>query len=181
MSKKPLRVVLDADVLYPFSLRDTLLRAAEAGLYQILWSSEILEETRRNLVTLLGPSVADRLVTLMKDAFPEAEVEGYEPLVSKQKNHPKDRHVAAAAEKASAEWIVTQNLRDFRNLPSGICAQSPDDFLCSLFERDPETLVAVIREQSRALRNPPVSVEQLLDGLQRTVPRFAKNARMRLR
>ena len=144
MSKKPLRVVLDANVLYPFSLRDTLLRAAEAGLYQLLWSDEILEETRRNLATRLDPAVADRLVVLMKTAFPEAEVEEYAPLVQTQKNHPKDRHVAAVAEKASAEWIATQNLRDFRVLPAGIRAQSPDDFLCSLFEREPEALIVMI-------------------------------------
>jgi len=28
------RVVLDADVLFPFALRDTLLRAAALGMYQ---------------------------------------------------------------------------------------------------------------------------------------------------
>jgi hypothetical protein len=34
MLAAPFKVVLDADVLYPFSLRDTLLRAAAEGLYQ---------------------------------------------------------------------------------------------------------------------------------------------------
>jgi predicted nucleic acid-binding protein len=36
------RVVLDANVLFPFWLRDTLLRAADAGYYQLYWSGEIL-------------------------------------------------------------------------------------------------------------------------------------------
>jgi hypothetical protein len=40
----------DANVLFPFTLRDTLLRAAEAGVYQLYWSEAILEEVRRNLV-----------------------------------------------------------------------------------------------------------------------------------
>lgn len=31
----PFPVVLDANVLFPFTLRDTLLRAAHAGLYQV--------------------------------------------------------------------------------------------------------------------------------------------------
>jgi hypothetical protein len=31
------KVVLDANVIYPFTLRDTLLRAAAAGLYQVYW------------------------------------------------------------------------------------------------------------------------------------------------
>lgn len=44
------RVVLDANVFFPFSLRDTLLRAAARGLYQAYWSEEILDEAARNLI-----------------------------------------------------------------------------------------------------------------------------------
>jgi hypothetical protein len=44
------RAVLDACVLYPFSLRKTLLRLAEAELYEPLLSARILEETTDNLV-----------------------------------------------------------------------------------------------------------------------------------
>ncbi len=39
--------VLDTNVLYPFSLRDTLLRLAELELYTPLWSARILEEMSR--------------------------------------------------------------------------------------------------------------------------------------
>ena len=42
--------VLDANVLYPASLRDVLLHAAAAGLYRPHFTDEILEEMRRNLV-----------------------------------------------------------------------------------------------------------------------------------
>ena len=45
-----MKVVLDANVLFPFSLRDTLLRAAAEGHFQVYWSPEILEEARRSLV-----------------------------------------------------------------------------------------------------------------------------------
>ena len=45
-----IEVVVDACVLFPASLRDILLRAAEVGFYQIRLSDTILEETRRNLV-----------------------------------------------------------------------------------------------------------------------------------
>jgi len=60
----PFKVVLDANVLYPFSLRDTLLRAASAALFQIYWSEEILEETRRNLLrsARLTEEQANRLI-----------------------------------------------------------------------------------------------------------------------
>lgn len=42
------RVVLDANVLFPFALRDTLLRAAALGMYQVHWSEEILAEANRS-------------------------------------------------------------------------------------------------------------------------------------
>ena len=42
--------VLDANVLYPFGVRDALLRFAEAGLYRARWSAEILDEWTRNLL-----------------------------------------------------------------------------------------------------------------------------------
>lgn len=42
--------VLDACVLYPIRLRDTLLNLAEAGCYRVLWTEEILTETSRNIV-----------------------------------------------------------------------------------------------------------------------------------
>ena len=35
------KVVLDANVLFPFSQRDTLLRAAAEGFFQLYWSDEI--------------------------------------------------------------------------------------------------------------------------------------------
>jgi hypothetical protein len=44
------KVVLDANVLYPFSLRDTLLRLAERELYDLVWSQRILGEVSRNLI-----------------------------------------------------------------------------------------------------------------------------------
>jgi len=97
MLAAPFKVLLDANVLYPFTLRDTLLRAASEGFYQIYWSAEILDEAVRNLVAS-GTVTAEqgaRLRATMERAFPEAEVMGYEPLISGMPNDPKDRHVAA--------------------------------------------------------------------------------------
>jgi len=38
------RAVLDANVLFPFTLRDMLLRAAAEGCFQSSWSEQILDE-----------------------------------------------------------------------------------------------------------------------------------------
>ena len=52
MVPAPFIVILDANVLLPLTLRDTLLRAAAGGFYQARWSKEILDEMERNLVSI---------------------------------------------------------------------------------------------------------------------------------
>jgi hypothetical protein len=42
-------VLYDADVLYPSTLRDLLIRIAQAGLVQAKWSDQILDEVFKNI------------------------------------------------------------------------------------------------------------------------------------
>ncbi|MCA9541512.1 MAG: PIN domain-containing protein [Myxococcales bacterium] len=158
----------------PFTLRDTLLRAAARGLVQVHWSDEILAEATRNLIGVghMTAAQAAHLVAAMRDAFREAQVIDYERLIPSMPNQTKDRHVAAAAIKAGAQVIVTSNLRDFRPLPLGIEAKGPDDFLLDLLDLAPAAMVDQLRRQSAALRRPPVTLDRLLVGLGRTAPRF---------
>ena len=46
----PLAVVLDACVLYPLPLPDTLRRVAQQNLYVVRWSQRILDEVERSLI-----------------------------------------------------------------------------------------------------------------------------------
>lgn len=78
--------------------------------------------------------------------------------------------MVAAAVKAGAQVITTANLRDFAPLPEGFEAQSPDEFLCNLFDLDPEGLIRMLREQSADLVKPPVTFDDLLERLARAVP-----------
>ena len=94
------------------------------------------------------------------------------------KNDEKDKHVVAAAVKAGAQVIVTNNLKHFRELPEGIEAQSPDNFLCNVFDLDPDGMVEILREQAAALKKPKRSFEELLDGLSKFVPEFVAALRV---
>lgn len=172
MVPAPFIVLLDANALFPFSLRDTLLRAAAAGFYQVRWSPQILDEVTRNLVSkgIMAEDKASRLRAIMTREFPEAEVTGHEHLIAAMRNDEKDRHVVAAAVKAGAQVITTSNLKDFVGLPEGIEAQSPDEFLCNLFDLDSDSFVDLLREQAADLVNPPMGFDELLDRLARTVP-----------
>ena len=172
MAPAPFLVVLDANVLFPFTLRDTLLRAAAAGCFQLRWSKEILDETERNLVAtgIVPADRAARLRSTMEDFFPEAMVVGHELLAHAMANDPKDRHVVAVAVKAGAQVIVTSNLRDFVPLPEGIEAQSPDEFLCHLLDLEPDRFVQLLQEQASDLQKPPVTLDELLKRLHRIAP-----------
>lgn len=117
----PFSAVLDANVLYPFSLRDTLLRLAELELYTPLWSDRILEEMSRSLVEhRITEGQAGRIVQAMRVTFEEAEVGAAEiaRLEPAMTDDAKDRHVLAAAVAADSELVVTFNLADF---PPGAC------------------------------------------------------------
>ena len=94
------RVVLDACVLIPMPLADTLLRMAETPRFYLpKWSQMIMDEVTRNLIQKwnMPPEKAHRREDQLRRYFPEAWVDGFEPLIGAISNHPKDRHVIAAA------------------------------------------------------------------------------------
>ncbi|MBK9370901.1 MAG: PIN domain-containing protein [Deltaproteobacteria bacterium] len=174
--------LLDANVLYPFTLRDTLLRIAEEGFFQPRWTDEILDEVARNLLKNLQvtPAQARRLTEQMNLAFPSARVEGYQHRVPMMPNEAKDRHVAAAAAHAGCSLIVTNNLRDFEPLPPGCAAMSPDDFFARWTSPWARSWCTILKRQARALRSPPRTLDDVLCGLFAVVPRFAARAERRL-
>jgi predicted nucleic acid-binding protein len=168
--------VLDACVLLPASLRDTLLRLAETPrLYVPRWSGEILIELKRNLESRwnLPPRKTAWLIDQLSTHFPEALTEGYESLISLMTNDRKDRHVLAAAVNADARIIVTSNLKDFPHAALrkwNIKAVHPDSFLIDLYARDSDVVVSRLREQASTIRR---TLPDLLNTLRTGVPRFA--------
>lgn len=168
--------VLDACVLWPASLRDTLLRLAETPHQYIpKWTDQIWEEVTRNLESK-GRSTSEQTAHLLEQVkihFPEAFVKGYEPLIESMTNDPKDRHVLAAAVKCGAEVIVTFNLKDF---PSeklsqwGIEPQHPDDFLVYQYDLNPAVVISKLHVQASNINR---SLADLLRTLRKGVPNFA--------
>ncbi len=173
-------VILDANVLYPFRVRDTLLRFAEAGLFRARWSPTIMDEWTRNLLAKrpdMEPSIRSQIAA-MERAFPESCVSGAEGLIpALELPDANDRHVMATAIRAGAEHIVTENLKDFPDealAPFGITAVTPDDFLSSTFELYPGEALSTLRAMRRDYRNPPFSPGEFIFELQRKgLPKLA--------
>lgn len=109
--------IYDANVLYPSTLRDVLIRIAQGGLVQAKWTDQILDETFRNILKNhqdIPPEKLDRVRALMNAAIRDCLVRGHEPLIDAVKlPDPDDRHVLAAAIRAKAQVVVTFNLKDF--------------------------------------------------------------------
>jgi predicted nucleic acid-binding protein len=172
-------VVIDACALYPYSLRDTLLRLAEAEFFDVYWSEGILEETARTLVEVHGASVeqAQKIIAAMTRAFDDATVpsEQVDALIPAMTNDEGDRHVLAAAKIIGAEQIVTFNLKHFAEedtAPLGIGAIHPDEFLLEQLSLDEEVVIAVLRKQAAAFKNPPWDLQELLNALRASAPNF---------
>src|ERR1700691_5208514 len=92
--------MLDACVLLPMPLADTLLRMAETPrLYIPKWSDETLREVSRNLIKKWNKTEeqAKRREGALRTHFPEALVTGYEHLIPVMTNDAKDKHILAAA------------------------------------------------------------------------------------
>lgn len=83
-------------MLYNFSTRDILLRLAERGLFRAVWSTEILDETTRNLEANGIP--AARLRETLEKTFEDALVTGGREFLARVPDaiSLKDRHVVAA-------------------------------------------------------------------------------------
>jgi hypothetical protein len=165
--------VYDACVLYPASVRDLIIRLGQTDLFRARWTSEILDECFRNILAKrpdLEPSALDRTRDLMTRAVRDCLVEGYQPLISGlELPDPADRHVLAAAIHCGAQVIVTSNLKHFppeRLAPYAVEAQHPDEFVLHLVDLNPIALVDVVRAQAAALKNPPLSVAEVLASLE---------------
>ncbi len=176
--------VLDANVLYPASLRDILLYTAAAGLYRPHFTDNILEEMRRNLVRNgKSEESMNRLVAAIRNSFKDAIVTDYQELISAMKNHEKDRYVLAAAVKSGSQVIVTQNLKDFPHhalAPFDIEAQHPDTFLVHLFYLSKETIASVLITHASMLSRPAKTVPEVLANLERHIPEFVRLVRQDL-
>ena len=176
-------VVLDACVLIPAPLRDTLLRLAEhPRLYVPRWSETIIAETVRNLEGRIGLS-ADKtayLVAQLREHFGDSWVTGYEPLIDRMTNDTKDRHVLAAAVKCGAPLIVTYNKRHFPTAatePWDIEVQGPSAFLKSQYDLNPSVVIDKLHAQARNLGR---TLPEQLAVLRKAVPSFVDAVRQDL-
>ena len=164
--------ILDANVLYPQLIRDTLLSLAVADLYHARWSQAIHDEWTRNLVKD-RPELTARLpavVELINASVPDCLVTNYEKLVTSiELPDPDDRHVVAAAIVGHADAIVTFNTKDFPAAvlqPYGIEVQHPDEFLMNQLQLQKIPALSAIKNMRARWTNPARSAQDLITAFE---------------
>lgn len=150
------------------------MELAITDLFRGKWSHLIHEEWIGGLLknrTDLTRADLTRTQQLMDMNVRDCLVENFEDLIpSLRLPDSKDNHVLAAAIRGRADVIVTFNLKDFpeKELQKyGIAAQHPDEFLIHLLDLAPGTVCAAAHTHRNRLRNPPKTVDQYLEALER--------------
>ena len=164
------KIVLDACVLYPNTKRDVLLSVAAEGCYLPVWSNEIQNEWSRNLRknnSNVTKEKTSKTIKKMNNAFPKSTITGYKHLISTLILPDKDdRHVLALAVHINSKLIVTENAKDFpltALLPFNVSIISTDSFLNQIYNKYDLLVIKAIKTMRARLKNPPKSVDELLD------------------
>ena len=150
-----MKVLLDANVLYPTVMREVLLTVAGRGHFTPLWSPRILEEWAR-AAARLGPEgevLARGEIARLRAVWPMAEVEPRpRDLTRLHLPDENDVHVLAAAIAGSADVLLTMNAKDFPGhtvAEEGLSRRDPDGFLWQIWSDDPDSVTEAV-EQVRA-------------------------------
>jgi len=137
------RAVLDSSVIFSRVLHDLFGRLAlQARLFDLVWSDELLGETKRVLIERKPTSeaVAERWVSYLRDAFPDGRVDitdlPAEVELTALTRDAKDQHVCALALAAHASLLITFDIGfDREALASfGVRLATPDEVLVPAFE-----------------------------------------------
>eukprot|EP01037_Dinobryon_pediforme_P027625 gene27625-30586_t len=136
--------------------------------------------------TEAGKRAADARAAMQR-AFEDAMVNDFEFFAAScpMLPDPNDRHVLAAALRAEASVIVTENRRDFPNeilLPLGLEARTSDEFIADTIDLEIEHAVAAVRSMRLRLRRPDLDPVELLKkmrqaGLEETAEALTPHTR----
>jgi hypothetical protein len=113
----------------------------------------------------------------MREFFADSMVTDYKALIEQMTNHPKDRHVLAAAVASRADYLVTFNLKHFVSPPAAAheaIVIGPSAFLKGVARLDREIVEERLGQQAAAIG---LTVSDLLDRLAGSVPGFVSMMR----
>lgn len=175
-SAKIQRVFVDTNILYPVVLADLVLSSAEYGLFDLVYSDDLIAELSRVLRDIKGlpASNVDVFVRHVTTTFPDGRIrrEQYAATISAWSGPDVDDLVhLAAAVAGSVDALITENVRDFRNAQPPEATKMPgvwtaDQYFVALINDGfAEDLTRVIQGMAHRRRRPPAAYDDILDLL----------------
>ena len=165
-------VLPDTNILLSVRLLDLVMRSHAAGLIEVVWCDELMDEYERKLVEVRGferdraAAATDRF----KAAAPEGRIDpsAYRHLVAGMTGRDPDDHVvSAAARGGGVDIILTENIRDFPDADTGAdcAALTAAQVFAQLALTYPSDLAAIVRQASANLTRPLLTPDDILDRL----------------
>ncbi|WP_415920370.1 RSP_2648 family PIN domain-containing protein [Tateyamaria sp. SN6-1] len=176
-----MKILIDANVLFPTVMREVVLGAARQGIFTPLWSPRILEEWARAAARIDAAAEAQARgeIAQLNAAWPRAS-QSHPPELEHRLWLPdaNDVHVLAAAIHGHADAIMTMNAKDFpRNVlaEEGLTRVDPDGYLLGCAQAHPEPMAHVaaqVLQTARDLSGDPWTLRALLKKAR--LPRLGK-------
>ena len=163
-----LKVLLDANVLFSNQQRNLLLQLASQEVIDVVWTAMIEDEWLRNTEIRTRKRIISRTLPLIRDHFPSALIEGFDPSAKIGSTDEGDRHVASAAVKSAPCVLITRNIGHFdveELAKYGINVETPDAFLSALYDADPNVVHDVTRAAQANLTKSAPTWETYLENL----------------
>lgn len=178
--------LLDACVIYPIAVIDSLLSLATAKLFAAKWTTRIEQEwmasLERDRADLKGRLTVRR--DKMRAAVPDWEVPqlAWEPLAAcLELPDENDVHVLAAAIAGHADCIVTSNGRHFPIEavgPYGLEVIDPDTFIINQLDLNQIVALGAFKRMRARRKKPESTPEEFADALERSgLPATAQRLR----
>jgi predicted nucleic acid-binding protein len=188
------RVFLDANILFPLTLRDLFVELHRSGAITTLWSEDVQREWRdkalQNHIDICRKAHTSpkwtlnslqRQNDLLDHMLPTSKVTGYQELISAitDLHDMDDRHVVAAAAHGDANVVISH---DDRAGLAPVLAKyrikffSADDYLLDLINRQGiiGPVIAAVRRQRSDYRKPPLSALELIERYaENRMPKFS--------
>lgn len=172
--------------MFPASVLDLVLRLTEIGVHELVWCEELLDEFEDKVVEKGRKSRAQaRHVTdCIRATFADCEVrkQTYRQLEAAMTGPDRDDHALTAAAAAGGATVILSSdrrgfpVRDLR--PYGLVRRTPDAYLTEVLDSFPDEVIAVVHEQAADKTDPPMTVQSVVDALERAgCSRFAARFR----
>jgi predicted nucleic acid-binding protein len=168
-----MNVLLDANVLYPPTLRDLILCLADQKLLAPFWTEKLIEEWVSSIsktLSLPKKKTLSDVVLEMQEKFPDAMVTDYENLIEGLKlKDDDDRHVFAAAIKSKVDFLLTFNIQDFPKSALrkfDIIPVHPDRFMSDIIRNHADIVLAAMQNQILLDRYKSSTIDDLILSLQ---------------